>query len=211
MLSKFGMAAGVSVNYLTPNLDGLNEALAGANLPKFDNGILTYGGGGYVYVLFVRNLRIGGLGYGGSASVNRDNRSAVLGFSGGGITIEYTFPQVKVVALSLGAMLGAGKTKLDLYETDGNRSWSEIWDEYNGEMSSKQISISSSYFLFTPTLNAEILLNRFIALRLGAGYQFAFGDSWNVYENPELTDVPSDFNANGFIFNAGILVGLFVF
>jgi hypothetical protein len=210
-LSKFGMAAGFSVNYFMPELDGVNEKLTLSGLPEFSSGLVTYGGGGYVYVLFVRNLRIGGLGYGGSSTVSSGNRSARLQLSGGGLTVEYTLPQITSFALSFGAIIGGGKMSLDLYETDGAYSWDEIWTDYNSSTQSKHVNVSSSYFLLSPTVNAEVMLNRFTTLRLGCGYQFALGESWDAYGGEDLTGVPSNFGGSGFFATVGVLVGLFVF
>ncbi len=211
LLSKFGMAAGVNVNYFTPKLDGLNDKLTKAGLPEFSKGIFTYGGSGYVYVLFVRNLRFGGIGFGGSQTVADGNKSAKLTLSGGGVTVEYTLPQVRSFALSFGAIIGGGKLSLDLYDKTSSMNWDDVWNEYEGDAEAKHIDISSSYFLFAPTVNAEFLLSRLIAFRVGIGYQFAIAENWEVYNEQNLNNVPSNFSGNGFFANVGILIGLFVF
>ncbi len=211
LLSKFGMAGGFTANYVIPQLGGLNDELHHAGLPEFSNGLFTYGGGGYVYVLFIPNLRLGGFGYGGNETVNSGNRSARLSLSGGGFTVEYSFPQIDEFALSLGAIIGGGKLGVDLYENNGIENWSEIWEEFNFEAENKHTEISSVYFLIAPTINVEILLNRFVALRIGGGYQIPIAQSWTVYDGKKLNGAPDNFNANGAFFSLGILVGLFVF
>ncbi len=210
-LAKFGMAAGFTANYVVPKLDGLNAEMRNSGMPEFASGLFTYGASGYVYVLFVPNLRLGGTGYGGSMSVNSGNKSARVALSGGGLTVEYSLPQIKFVAFSLGAIIGGGKLSLDLYETNGSQSWDGVWNEFNTTAENKHANISSAYFLFAPVANVEIMLNRFAALRIGAGWQFAIGESWEIYDGETLSGVPSDFGASGFFFSAGILVGLFVF
>jgi len=210
-VSKFGMAGGVSFNYLFPNISPLNSELKKSNMPEFPTSLITFGGSGYVYVLFVRNLRLGGFGYGGSEEVSKQNRSSRLSISGGGITIEYTLPQIKGIAVSLGSVIGGGKINCDLFEFNENLTWVGIWDEFNGNSRVKHLNFYKTYFLLMPTVNAEILLNRFIAFRIGAGYQIPLFGNWKTNDNIELSGVPNDLTSRGFVFTTGLLIGLFVF
>ncbi len=214
LLSKFGGAGGFEVFYFAPDFSGLNSALTQSGLPEMKNGILTYGGGGYSYILFIPNVRIGGVGFGGSKSVsnvvNNYYKSAEYHIGGGGVTIEYTFPQIKFMQLSVGATLGGGSTEIDIHSRKSVASWSQIWNDFNSSSEAKSYSIKSNFFLFSPSINGEILLSRFAALRIGAGYQFAVGESFTAFDGIDLSGVPSNLNSQSFFINAGIMVGLFV-
>jgi hypothetical protein len=65
--------------------------------------------------------------------------------------------------------------------------------------------------MFTPTLNLDVPINRFILIRLGAGYQISFNDDWTADNDKELRGVPSDLNANTFFVQSGIFIGFFSF
>jgi len=216
LLSKFGMAGGFEVFYVNPNLNALNTQLQLSGLPEFSkNGFAAYGGGGYAYVMFIRNLRIGGVGFGGTTSVSTDVggnfKGADYSIGGGGITVEYTLPQVEFIQLSLGAIIGFGKAKLNLTSRSGSFGWSGIWNDFNSSSNNKSIYLSSNFFIFTPTVNAEILLGRFTALRIGAGYQLTAGNNWQVLDGQSLSNVPNSLNGNSIFINAGLMFGLFVF
>ncbi len=214
LLSKFGGAGGFEVFYFAPNFSGLNSALTQSGLPEMGNGILTYGGGGYSYILVIPNVRIGGVGFGGSKSVsgvvNNYYKSAEYHIGGGGVTIEYTFPQIKFMQLSIGATLGGGSTEIVVNSRKSVVSWSQIWDDFNSSSKTKSYNIKSKFFLFSPSINGEILLSRFAALRIGVGYQFAVGESLTAFDEVELSGVPSNLNSQSFFINAGIMVGLFI-
>ncbi|MCK7523537.1 MAG: hypothetical protein MZV64_40745 [Ignavibacteriales bacterium] len=78
------------------------------------------GGAGFVYIGFVPNLRIGGMGFGGSTSesalLNGFEREAVYQISGGGLTVEYTLPFIKNMAVSVGTIIGGAAFKLSCTE-----------------------------------------------------------------------------------------------
>jgi hypothetical protein len=65
--------------------------------------------------------------------------------------------------------------------------------------------------MFTPTVNLDFPLNRFILIRLGVGYQLAFNDDWTADNEQELKNVPSDLNANAFFIQSGLFIGFFSF
>ncbi len=216
LLSKFGVAGGFEVFYLNPDLNALNTQMQLCGLPEFSkNGFVTYGGSGYAYVMFIRNLRIGGVGFGGASSVSTNAggnyKSAEYSISGGGITLEYTFPQIESIQLSLGAIVGFGKAEINLINRNGSFSWDSIWNDFNTTSDNKTINLSSKFFILSPTVNAEILLGRFTALRIGAGYQFTVGNNWMVFGDQSLSNVPNSLNGNSFFINAGVMFGLFVF
>ena len=164
---------------------------------------------------FVPSLRIGGMGFGGSTSesslLNGFEREAIYHISGGGLTLEYTLPFIKNIAVSVGAVIGGGSIQIDLYRNAGNFDWQSMWSEISSTDSSQNLSrrLNNSFFLLSPTINIDIPLYRFISFRLGGGYQFALGENWEIENEKELSNVPSKLNGNSFFIQSGIFIGFF--
>ena len=193
-----------------PNIDPINLKLKEIGIPELStSGIFTTGGAGFIYIGFVKNLRVGGMGYGGtissSSTINGINNEAIYSLGGGGLTVEYTLPFIKDIGVSLGAILGAGSMSLELYRNDGTFSWEGILDE----PSNISRKIENNFWTFTPTLNADFPVYRFVALRLGVGYQLTFAGDWEAENGQSISGIPSDLSADGFFIQAGIFAGFF--
>jgi len=216
-IAKFGGAVGFSPVILFPNFDDVNVNLKSLNMDELSGPVYAPGGGGYIYVMIIDNLRFGGIGFGGSQSslntVGDFENEVIYSLSGGAFTVEYTMPFIKNIALSAGLMLGGGGLDINIYQNDGSFDWNNVWDNVseNDEINNKSILMSNSFYLISPTLNVDIPINRFIALRGGLGYQFTFGDSWEVANGKDINNVPSSLNGNSFFIQTGIYVGLFAF
>ncbi len=215
--APFGGGVGYVPAWYIPNLEPVNVELKSIGMPELStSGFYSSGGAGFIYLGFIKFLRVGGMGYGGSVSgtqtVDGINREVVYSLGGGGITIEYTLPMIKDIALSVGAIVGAGTLKIQLYRNSGNFNWQETWEEFaSDESTSFSRTMENSYWLFTPTVNLDFPLNRFILIRLGVGYQLAFNDDWTADNELELKNVPSDLNANAFFIQSGLFIGFFSF
>jgi hypothetical protein len=99
-----------------------------------------------------------------------------------------------------------------MYRNSGNFTWQGTWGEFGSdENTSFSRTLENSYWMFTPTVNLDFPLNRFILIRLGAGYQLAFIEDWAADNERELIDVPSNLNANAFFIQSGLFVGFFSF
>ena len=215
--APFGGGGGFVGGWYIPNVDPLNLKLKEIGIPEFStSGMFTTGGAGFIYIGFVKNLRLGGMGFGGSASsssnVNGINREAIYSIGGGGLTVEYTLPFIKNIGVSIGAILGSGTMSVELYRNDGNFNWGNIWSDIDdGQSENVSRKIENSYWTFTPTLNADFPVYRFIALRLGLGYQLTFGGNWKTENEQSISGIPSDLKADGFFIQAGIFAGFFSF
>ncbi|MCP5061148.1 MAG: hypothetical protein GY936_01625, partial [Ignavibacteriae bacterium] len=216
-IAKFGGAVGFSPVILFPNFDDVNVKLKSLNMDELSGPVYAPGGSGYIYVMIIDNLRFGGIGFGGSQSslntVGDFENEIIYSLSGGAFTVEYTMPFIKNIALSAGLMLGGGGLDINVYQNNGSFDWNTVWDDVkdNRQISNKSVSMRNSFYLVSPTLNVDIPINRFIALRGGLGYQFAFGDSWEVANGKEIDSVPSNLNGNSFFIQTGVYVGLFAF
>jgi hypothetical protein len=218
-VSKFGLAGGFTPMWVFTNVDAINEMLPEFGADQLSTGgMLTLGGAGYAYIMLVDNIRIGGMGYSGSmnssATVDGFRKEADYSIGGGALSIEYTLPSIRRIAVSFGVMLGGGSLELNLHKNRGGFNWQDIWQEISdSESSSENFSrrMKNSFYLVSPTVNIDFPFNRFIALRLGAGYQFTFGGDWEIENEQKLTAVPSDLNGDAFFIQSGIFIGFFAF
>ncbi len=217
-MSKFGLAGGLTATWMFPNYDEINRQLPNFGISeKLSGGLLTWGGSGYVYLMIVDDLRIGGMGFGGTQSVLSStdgfDKEVKYGLGGGAFTIEYTLPFIKRVGVSLGAMIGGGTLTVEQFQNKGNFSWQETWDEFNGNGETENISrkMENNYFTLTPTINIDIPLTRFFAIRVGSGYQFTMSESWTIENNKTLNNVPSSLNGDAFFIQTGIYLGFFAY
>ena len=217
-MSKFGLAGGLTSTWMFPNYDEINKQLPAFGITEeLSGGLLTWGGSGYVYLMIVDDLRIGGMGFGGTQSVfsnsNGFDKEVKYGIGGGAFTIEYTLPFIKRVGVSIGTMIGGGKLTIEQFQNSGSFYWQETWDEFNDADGTKNISrkIENNYFTITPTINIDIPLTRFFAIRVGSGYQFTMNESWTIENNKIMNDVPTSLNANAFFIQTGIYLGFFAY
>jgi hypothetical protein len=231
--APFGGGGGFTPGLIFPKFDELNKQLKEFNVPEISGGLFTTGGGGFIYLGFIKNLRVGGMGFGGSKSTSNSENSPILidkisgqnslqeitnkevdySLGGGGVTIEYTLPFVKAVGISLGATIGGGSLQIDIYKNSGSFSWDNVWTDVSSLIPSSNVhrTISNSYWFFTPTLNFDIPFYRFLAFRIGGGYQTTFANSWKIDNYKDLSNVPSALSGNGFFIQAGIFAGFFSF
>src|SRR3990172_13323749 len=78
--TPFGGGGGYTPGWYFPNLESLKKELTFIGLPKLsESGFYSSGGAGFIYIGFVDYLRIGGMGFGSSAS--EDRKSVVWGKS----------------------------------------------------------------------------------------------------------------------------------
>jgi hypothetical protein len=217
--TPFGGGGGYTPGWYFPNIEPLNKELTSIGIPKLsESGFYSSGGAGFIYVGFINYLRVGGMGFGGTASETSDKdangftKEVVYSLSGGGVTIEYQLPFIRNVAVSPGFLFGGGSIRIDSYNNNGNFSWDNIWNEVqNAPTENVNRSIHKSFFIFAPTLNIDIPLYRFVSLRIGGGYQITFGGHWKVDNNQDISNVPSDLNGNTFFLQSGIFIGFFSF
>jgi hypothetical protein len=215
--APFGGGVGYVPAWYIPNLEPINNELKNIGLSDLStSGFYSSGGGGFIYLGFIKYLRVGGMGYSGSVSTSAEyngiKREVIYNLGGGGLTFEYTLPIVKDIGLSVGAAVGAGSLEIQVYKNNKNISWDDIWNGTEKDSTANlNRSLKNNYWTFTPTINLDYPINRFILIRLGVGYQLTFADSWKADNENELRNVPSDLNANAFFVQSGLFVGFFSF
>ena len=217
--APFGGGIGYVPAWYIPNVSPINNQLIDIGMPELStSGFYSSGIAGFIYIGFVKNLRIGGMGYGGSLSTSQnisgENREVVYSLGGGGVTIEYTLPFIKNLGVSVGASIGTGSLQLDMYRNSGEFNWEGIWIEFrNGNVSSGNFNkkLKNSFWMFTPTVNLDYPIYRFVTIRLVVGYQLTFADEWTADNDQPVSNIPSDLNSNSFFIQSGIFVGFFSF
>jgi hypothetical protein len=217
--APFGGGLGYIPAWYVPNLSPVNNELKNIGMPELStSGFYSSGIAGFIYIGFVKNLRLGGMGFGGSLSSNQNvdgtNREVIYSLGGGGVTIEYTLPFVKNFGISVGAAIGSGNMEIDMYRNSGEFTWAGIWEELsnpNNSSDSYNRKLKNSYWMFTPTLNFDYPIYRFVTVRLGVGYQLAFADDWTADNDKPVSGIPSDLNSNSFFIQSGVFVGFFSF
>jgi len=216
-VGRFGAAGGFSPTFVFPNVDAVNTQIKIMGLENLSSkGMIVYGGGGYAYIMLVDNLRIGGIGLSGtqtsSGTNNGFNKEVKYNYGLGGVTVEYSLPFIKNIAVSVGAIIGAGSSSIEIFQNQNNFSWNGIWNEVNNKTTQNIYrKISNSFLTISPTLNVDIPLSRFIAVRIGGGYITTFASKWEVDNNQDIGNVPSDSNSNTFFIQTGIYFGLIAF
>ncbi len=219
--SSFEGRVGLGIGYF-PGWDfnkfvELNRSISMARLETFNNdGFYYHGWGGYLYAMFIPNLRIGFTQFTGykTSSPEISGKSVEYEINSTGLTIEYT-SSIKSVNVSFGGIIGYGeqiiKNRINVYKPDWNNIWRDIEKDtinvINGEYYFNKIS--ANYFTFTPTINVEYSLSRFTALRMGIGYIFNFPSQWKLNEVYTISNVPKNLNGNSFYICGGILIGFF--
>ena len=215
--APFGGGIGYVPGWYMPNLNPVNSEMNNIGMPELStSGFYSSGIAGFIYIGFVKYLRVGGMGFSGSTSstqkVGAVNKEVLYKLGGGGLTIEYTIPIVKDFGVSVGATIGTGTMTVNLFSSNGEFYWENIWQEFEeAEASSVNTAMNNSFWMFTPTLNLDWPVYRFVVLRLGVGYQLTFGDKWTADNDQPLQGVPSDLNGNAFFIQSGIFVGFFSF
>jgi hypothetical protein len=219
-VSKFGGGIGFTPSLLNMDIAPINNWLRNANAGELSDGpIFLSGGQVYGYILFVRNLR-GGImwGSGSKSSLvtsNKITRDVKLHVGYTGATIEYVIPLHPRLDVTIGGMLGAGGMDLTM-KLDSNsqtRSWNQIWNEFGNATPAPEYSheMSGTFFIYEPMVNVEYAALRWLGFRVGVGYLGMTGNSWELDDKYDVTNVPSDIKGKGFTINAGVFLGTFIF
>jgi hypothetical protein len=216
---KFGGAAGFTQNLLFLDMTPINQILAANNCAPFDgDGLFMMGGQGYGYIMFLPNVRVGGMGGSGtriSTSIQGNVRRQVeLSAGFGGVTIDYVFSVLPRLDISTGALLGGGGMSFTLRRDDGTvKLWNDVWSGFGGgnPASNYSTKISGSFFVIQPNVNVEVALLRWLGLRVGAGYTGMIGNNWKLDDTYDLYNAPDNISAKGWMINGGVFLGTFLY
>jgi hypothetical protein len=216
------LGGGFYIGYLTPDLTDFNENIARPFVAQdLDERVILFGGRGFLPFPYVRNLRIGGLGYGGTtercckdttASTGQAvTRSLKYSIGYGALTIDYALPiAVRRMFFLLGVELGRGGIDIEAKQA-AKRSEFDIRTEFDTPTTNITHTYSSGFFLVKPQLQIEYAPTNFLMLQLAAGYQLTWMGNWKVDGDVDLgnTDALSNINGSGLVLNFGVNIGFF--
>lgn len=165
----WGGGGGPFIMQFSPDLGELNRKLNPV-VGSFEGGIRMIGGGGLAGVS--RNVRLGGLGAGGSKKIEGNGREAELSIGYGGFLAEYVLPLGRIQCF-LGGVIGWGSIDLRLSRANWNMSWNDFWNDFEGDsLSSNDYSghLTSSFFCYEPYVGLQLAFTQWLYLRGSIGY-----------------------------------------
>ncbi|MDP1677732.1 MAG: hypothetical protein Q8L88_12815 [Bacteroidota bacterium] len=220
--SKVGGAGGVTPIVGMFDNKEMDKMLTSSGLPTLGaDPIYLIGGEGYGYIMFLKNVRMGGFGASGSKSVVKIEtipggelrKEVEYGISYGGFLVDYVQPIAYRLDIAFGASIGGGEIELTMRRDDGKfKEWNTLWNDF-GTVSSQATSytrkLNGTFVVFNPHVNIEYTLITWLQLRIGAGYPIMISPEWTLDEKYDINNVPSKIRASGYTINAGIMFGFF--
>jgi len=219
--AKIGGLFGYTPGWLFVDTKAINEYIVPAKGAALkESGVYLNGIGGGLYVMFVPNLRVGGLGMSGkSTSTSLDGfgvrRDVEMEVSFGGVTLDHVVPLMERFDLVGGVTVGGGSLSLTLRQDYGRPlSWNGEWANFGnpgsaGPPANVTRKLSGSFFVVVPSVSFEYAILGWVAVRLGVSYVGMVSPSWSVDDKYELLGVPSKMSGRGFMINGGLFVGTF--
>ncbi|MFZ4619320.1 MAG: hypothetical protein ACOYNS_02085 [Bacteroidota bacterium] len=221
--TKIGGAGGVTPLVGFFDNKEVDKFLTSAGMPTLGSDPLyLIGGEGYGYIMFLKNVRMGGFGVTGRKTV-----SAIQPITGGGnlkkevdyevsyggFLIDYVQPIAYRLDVSIGASIGGGQMNFTMRRDNGNfKDWATEWSDF-GNPNSQAVNytkhLNGTFVVFNPRVAVEYTLLTWLQLRIGAGYPIMYSPTWQLDEKYEVNAVPSKIKLNGYTVNAGIMFGFF--
>lgn len=217
--SYFVLAGGLTYDFLMIDEANLNSFFEDTpeNL-KLSGPIQLIGGQGVVGVPWVKNLRLGVFGYGGSieSEVDRFTRfgfdeleleegqaQSNLTVSLFGFSVHYGYVPFEHFAILGGVNAGWGDVTYENYFASQGMDNTTFFDPYGVSRFEK------NYFFVIPNIQLEYALTSFVILRADASYNLTVGQDENwTYNELGTNTVNPDFNLNGLKVGLGLMIGL---
>lgn len=229
-LNYFALAGGPTVDWLMVDEAALNQLISNFNPGtenKFEGPLFMSGGHGFTGIPWVKNLRIGVFGLGGSIETELEDRVAATGpdsefeqsqnhdftVSMFGFSVHYGWVPIKNLAILGGVNAGWGDMNYE-YRTNINEFDWENMDKWRDISNRRGVTrLENDFFFATPDIQIEYALTNFLMIRARAGYNLTFGqgEEWTMNANGTMNNVPTDIKSDGFVAGAGIFIGLINF
>ncbi|MFN3196104.1 MAG: hypothetical protein ACE364_09160 [Chlorobiota bacterium] len=215
----FVLAGGLTFDWLMIDEDQLSQftSIAPEEL-QLSGPIQLIGGQGVTGIPWVKNLRVGVFGYGGSIE------SEVLETPG--TDLQFNEPitigtQTNLTASMFGFSLHYGYVPFEHFAILGgvNAGWGDVtFETYRGNITNERpmANVSSetqryekNFFFAMPNIQFEYALANFIILRADASYNLTFAqdEKWTYNTLGESSIVP-DFDLSGLKVGFGVMIGL---
>ncbi len=225
--SFFSVGGGILGAYFSPNLSSFNTNVAQPFVGKnYRDEVWMIGGQGFITIPWVKNLRIGGMGYSGTSVdcgctnevITPDstavNRYLLYEVGYAAVTIDYVLPlRTGHFHIVPGIALGYGAVNIYARQA-ANRLDFSIGDEFGGGSPDNVYTThtySSNFFLYMPQIQFEYNPLGYLMFRLTAAYQGTSMGTWTVDQGVSLGNSSglSGVNGSGLVFSLGAFVGLF--
>jgi len=217
--TKVGGAGGFTPAWGLFNFDGINKALTSAGIPALKNEPMYLAGGeGYGYIMFLKNVRMGGSGVAGAITstsydpVTNIRKDINYHVTYGGFLIDYVIPVADRLDCSIGFTIGGGSIDITTTSDDGKyKQWDQLWSQLGNNDSTTNVTrhLNGSFFTLQPSVKIEYAILRWFQLRVGVSYPYMSGASWKLEDDKEILGVPENLKATGPVINAGIMFGFF--
>ena len=216
---KVGGAGGFTPEWGLFNFDGINSALKTAGMPLLkDQPMYLAGGEGYGYIMFLKNVRMGGCGVTGTVSSTTYDPAANIkknvdyNVSYGGFLIDYVLPLGGQVDVAAGVTIGGGGVDVTMSADNGTyKQWNTLWSQFGQNDSTINITrhLNGSFFTLQPHVSVEYAMLRWFQLRVGVSYPYMTGAAWKLEDSQDILNVPSNLKTEGPVVTAGIMFGFF--
>jgi hypothetical protein len=220
--SYFAVGGGVLGGVFLPNFTDLNKNVAqpfvGQDLPT---SVFMLGGQGFITLPWIKNFRVGGMGYGGTTTCDCQNvnvagslKNRMLTYSVGygALTMDYVLPLgLKHFSIVPGLALGFGSVKLNVQQAENRASAFDITDEFGSASTNITHTYHNGFFLYMPQLQFEYSIKGFSMIRATIAYQGTSMRTWMVDNGVSLgtTDKLATTNGSGLVASVGVFFGLF--
>ncbi len=220
----FSVGGGVLGAFFKPDLSAFNSNLGIPFVGKnYREQVWMIGGQGFVTLPWVKNLRLGGMGYSGTSAdcgcidttvnggADTVNRYMTYEVGYAAITIDYVLPlRMGHFHIVPGVALGYGAVNLYLRQAQNRLSF-DLNADFNGSSANYTHTYTSNFFLYMPQVQFEYSPIGFLMFRLSAGWQGTAMGTWTVDQGVSLGSANSlsGIKGSGLIVSLGAFLGLF--
>ncbi|MFA7326733.1 MAG: hypothetical protein WC121_08720 [Candidatus Kapaibacterium sp.] len=214
--SYFVLAGGITFDWLMIKEDYLNSFCDCPDL-LLSSPIQLTGGQGVTGIPWVKNLRVGVFGYGGSVESNQIDRpmstandsvingslQTSLAASMFGFSLHYGYVPFEHFAILGGVNAGWGDITYEIFAS------STTIDDVKQQGDFGTDRLVKNYFFAMPNIQLEYALANFIIIRADASYNLTIGqDSKWTHNNIGSSTVNPNFDISGLKIGFGVMVGL---
>ncbi len=220
----FVLAGGVTYDWLMIKEDHLNSFFNDTpeeSELELSGPIQLIGGQGVLGIPWVKNLRIGVFGNGGSVESGTIDSSYPSAVEGEAIIESTNSVQSSLNVSMFGFSLHYGVVPFEHFAVLGgiNAGWGDvIYERYVAITSPKDVQtymplgvsrFEKNYFFVMPNIQFEYAITSYIILRADASYNLTFAqDTYWTYNNLGTNSINPDFNLDGMKVGFGVMIGL---
>jgi hypothetical protein len=230
----FSVGGGFMAGYFHPDFTTFNKnfvqpffAGSSPKVADYREQVWMFGGGGFVTIPWIKNVRVGGMGFSGTSSdcgcadvqdkadTNTSlNRYLTYSVGYGALTIDYVLPfRMGHFHIVPGVALGYGGVDIYARQAQNRASFdvTEFTTEFDDANPYRTHTYTSHFFLYEPQIQFEYSPVGYMMFRLSAGYQGTSMGDWTVDKGLSLgnTTLFDGVNGNGLVASLGVFVGLF--